>query len=327
MADDVPIGKIMLALGLFAAFAVLLYGAAGPSFPFTPAFPSLDNPFNSRLNTTLAPIADNTTQPPATVVNNVGPSISHCTNSTAPVMDWYGCLRYQDMAGSYATLNFSRQVFWVNVSGPVGGAGNLPVFDATVTIQCLSTATTPVPLTVTLQNPTQFYGFGNQPLGTPQPLGGDCPTGGWANVTLRIDFPTFYPTLSNFTGLALTISGASPYNISVSFARVDIEFGTVQECRYDGTLIGATAYIGCQILVGAQFVYNFGRLIINIIGYIFAWVGVVASLIGNGVSVLVWLFTVPGMPLPFQLVIDALIAGSFTIMVLGVTRIIRGSNQ
>jgi hypothetical protein len=331
-SDSEIMAKVSLCLGVIAFLAIMIFGQNnGPTLPFIATFPSFSNPFNSdRQQTTVGIISENTTQPPATIVNNRGTAaVPNCVNSTSPTGNWFGCVRTQDDIGSYVTLNFTRQVFWVNISN-IEAASNLPVFDILLTIQCQSTDVSNVPMSFTVRSQDSSFitGIGNQPLGTPPPLGIDCPTSGWTNITGRIDYPHFFPTVTQFNSLALTVSGGSPqfpfFNVSVSYVSVTFEYGAYPECMFTGDIVSATAYIGCQIISFGTFLIKVFQLIVNVIVFVGSWLWTLVQLIGNFFAVVAWLYNIPGVPAPIQLFIDAVVTGLIASLLLILVRTLRG---
>src|SRR6266511_4164442 len=105
MSDTAQLQRIIIALGIVAAFVVLMYSemgiTGGPAYPFSPTPPSFSNPFDTRFRFTLNPVADGVNSPPSVTDTD---TIPDCTPTNTA---WWGCLVTHDGAISYVTVTSS----------------------------------------------------------------------------------------------------------------------------------------------------------------------------------------------------------------------------
>ncbi len=323
MSDDTALGRIVLVIVLTAAFALLLYGAAGPSFPFAPATPVFVNPFDLRFRFDLPFNRDIAATGPASVTNT-GPADPNCIPSpTQPSSAWFDCINSPDADMSFVTVNATRNQFrtgYQTVSGvPLGN----PVMDVIITAQCRSGVGTDRTVDFI------FYRGNNvTDLIADIQSFAMCGTTSFANYTVDGSFVRIRPTVNDLSGGHLNVvaftgppsNNSSP--IDFSYIRLDFVAGTEPEC----TVTNALDYVGCTIQGFFNFLMRFGTLLLNIILYITGWVIAVVQTITNVLSVVVWLFAIPKMPLLFQLILDALLITAFGMLLLAIARVVRGSN-
>ncbi len=320
MSDDSALGRIILVIVLTAAFAVLLYGSAGPSFPFAPTTPTFVNPFDLRFRFTLSFDRDIATTGPASVTNNGAADPNCVTSASQPASAWFDCINSSDSDVTYDTVNLTRNQFRTGyqvVSGiPIGN----PIMDVIITAQCRSGVGT---------NRTVDFIFyrGNNVTDLIADIQtfSICGSTSFTNYTTDGSLSGSGKTVNDFSGghlnVVLFVVGNNTSPADFSYIRLDFVAATEPQC----TVTTALDYIGCTLQGFFSFIVRLGTLVLNLILYVTDWVVVVVQYITNALSVIVWLFAVPGMPPLFQYILDALLIAAFGVLLLAGVRIVRGS--
>ncbi len=312
-SDTAQIQRTIVALGLIAAFAVLMYAEmgipGGPPSISTPAYPTFANPFDATLQVVLPVVADSYPPGPASATDN-GATPS-CTTATTPTSNFWGCVSTHDGTTSYVTVDATNSAFEVTLAAADGIPGGLPVLGVLVDTQCRAVGGTNETITYTFNSP----GF----TVTTQGL---CVAGsGYTDTSSYNQFDYVHPTVTGFSGSDIQMTVSTPFTADVSFIKVTLVYGTTAECSSGNSL----TYIGCIISGFVDFFVKLGRLAFNAVIYVFSWVFVIASFIASVFGILAWLFAIPGVPPEIQLVLDALLSAMAFVLLFNVAKLVRGN--
>src|SRR6266566_1484597 len=307
MSGDVPIARAMVFLGFIAAFAILLYGNGGPSMPFAPSFPVLQNPFGSQ--TFFSDFVTDGTDAPTNVRGNSPEQAGYCDHQESPgTSDWFGCVNSPDAAGSYVTFGQLDPDFQV-VLGTITTAGSYLVTSVDVSIQCHGNGDAAY---------VDIGGFLSTANG---PFPGACETGGDTNTNdgykfVNITLETLQAGLhvTDFSGATVQVYPVPPTEgspndlLTVSYVRITIHASPDAGCGSGDTV--------CQIAAIGLLLVRFGQLGIAIVLWVLGWLAYAAQLIGNFVAVIAWCYAIPGMPTFIQFFVDAYLTGVLAILTL-----------
>jgi hypothetical protein len=322
--------RSLFVLGIAAFMAVAIFGGAGPTQPFQPVFPTFSNPYSAITQGSLtvgSPTRDVTTRQDATtncpVLNatrQVCATFSGCDNTSAGrqncLNDEINRKNFMEVSTTQSTLPFlGAAVLFFNVSNTQAYA-NIPwdsvrYFKLTVVCQTIQGDTNVIWFMAlgTMGNSGNFY--------TPV----ECPRSAITITTFEqvvpagfhLAVPSFFYGLdtgdSYEAAFSLGTWNESGVQPKARIYYINIQFST-----------DAPGGSGCQAPTGAWFpwadelacslsnfgnqVYTFARFIIEGLWYILQWFIAIGQHITNYLAVLVWLYSIPGMPFVIQAFLD-----------------------
>src|SRR6266545_2422776 len=138
MSDSSELGTAALVLGIIAAFAIMLYGDAGPTIPMITA-PSFVNPVGQQYAYILLPVDDGTitslSDPPQAAQSDG--TTTGCTTASPPVSDWWGCVATEDGSATWDEIESSGDSGFSVFMGTTGNvASGMLLISIDITIQC-----------------------------------------------------------------------------------------------------------------------------------------------------------------------------------------------
>jgi len=329
MSGDVPIARAMVFLGFIAAFAILLYGNGGPTMPFAPSFPGFHNPFDAQSALqTLYPNGPQLTTSTFYLGTAVGTNNGCADDNT----NYWKCLRdYNgtDSNQSYLSLTtpYPDLVFTAYVNFALtGDSGNGHVLQSISTdVWCRSADTTEgLSLDLVTYGDELDDGSGIEHIFANHPISiQSCPLyPEWGRVTIENDVTTQPNSGARHFVLQLgTQKNITGKHLQISTVVTRMLFSDETSCT--GGDFFTT--LGCQLSSYGTFIVRLGLLGLNIVMWVLGWLAYAGQLIGNFVAVIAWCYAIPGMPLPFQLFIDAYLTGVLGILVLKLISLIRGN--
>jgi len=317
MSDTTGLAKMLMALGVvFLLVGLLIPGEDAPWEQMVTnlsaqTFPTFVNPFSSiRTNFSMIPVADGNNGPASATDNN---AFAGCTNATSPSTDYWECVATEDAEVSYVGITVADDQFEVNLSSEGGVPTNLPVLWVTVSVQCNTTgAEAPFQIALEEADGSLIAQF-------------DMPAceGDWITVVRQNEFVPARPTTGQFNGGRAQPVFSSGF-ANISFISVNVFYNTEPECSPADTL----TYIGCLIGQTLVVLFKVALIAINAVIFgvqlIFYGLTVGAILFGGFLSVIQFLFAVPGAPIVVQALIDIVLAGMIFTLLLTVVRLIRG---
>lgn len=281
------------------------------------SFPQFTNPFDSRGSVEMFGAADGNSTP-AQVVNADPTNITHCTQSTNPTANWYGCLLIADQATAYVMTNATHPAIKLNLSDAVGTSGGSVVLTLFATIQCKATGISPVTTKVDfIFERTNGSVFEFAQYAT-------CNPGDFANNTLRVDF-TAQPraSVADYADGKVYIQGqGSTNNIAVSYFHLRLEY-TDPDCAGADTL----TYIGCVFGQAFRVLFNVVLFIVNgliFVGQVLIWF---VGMIGTFFSSILSLVGVDGAPPVIAGFVGILLLGLFFYVAFVVMGKVRGTGN
>ena len=337
--------KTLFALSIISLLAIMVYGDAGPTQPFDVTVPTFSDPFAARSFTFT--ISADGFFAPLNVRGDSAVDAGYCDADEYPVdNDWYGCLNTPDRNGTYLTTGFggSSEKVSVNLSGfPDSTVSSWRAVSVSVKFQCkgdgsgigfdFSNGTNPVFLRVSdAAGKSSCHKIGTAANDDSNEAAG------YVNVTLTEDvtLADIRPAESarGIGGANLTINNGGAIGdddlLFVSYVAVTVRYQRSVDCSFQDAgnpwdnIVRATYFIGC---VGAAFATFFFDLIafgLNLVFYLGAWVVFIGAIVGNALAVVAWLYAIPGMPLPFQVILDAILTVMLAIIGMEFFALIRG---
>ncbi|SRR6266568_1258694 len=317
MSEDIHVARAMLFLGFIAAFAILLYGNGGPTMPFAPSFPVLQNPFGPQ--TFYADFVANGPDEPTNIRGNNPSQTGYCEHAETPITteSWYGCLNSPDKAGSYVTFGTLDPLFNV-VLGTISTTGSYLVTSVDISVQCHGFGD------------AAYVDIGGLVSTANGPFPGPCETAGDTNldsgyrfVNVTIETTSAGIHVTDLSGATVDLypvqpaGGSSNDLLTASYVRITIHASPDAGC--------APGDQACELAAIGLLIVRFGQLVISVILWVLGWLAYAAQLIGNFVSVIAWCYAIPGMPLPIQLFVDAYLTGVLGILALKLVSLIRGN--
>lgn len=303
--------KTLFILSIISAFAVLLYGGAGPVLFFSPTAPTFTNPFSDTIVGNASYFADGPSKIDQSFFFYSPPSFVGCTNNSYSRVR---CINTDDGEGSYIRFHFGdvsyqAEAVLFNITPPgLIGAGHMSVTQVTFTISCRTVRT--------LTNVSPLFDFViggggmGDAIGTPFT---SCPVsdGAFQRMIYTVNYPGGINNLSNTQGFnayifashrdAFNNATARNGTLDISYIRVDLQLGTVATCEApQGAWIPGLDVLGCI----------FGRiwqLSLNVILWIVGWFIFGGQIVINAVTVIVWLYAIPNMPSIIQTFVSAVV--------------------
>lgn len=318
--------RSLLVLGIISFMAILIFAEAGPIQPFQPVIPTFVNPFDEGNQ------VNRFTSVPTTPIRN--------TTGSAPFVTWVGCsnttsgrqfcVNSNDFDRSYFQVNFTNDE--ATAHGFLFNITNRALQDATennirryiLTISCR---------TETGERPAifeaQVYGvFSVSTL--------VCPFGDFHRIVFDKSTPG---------GIGAFGPGNSDGQITFRNSD-DIESGTPYEARVQLSFVmleviegDTTSGTGCESPEGAWFPWadeiacaigQFGQIVWKFIlltarGFIYIgeWFVTVGQYILNYLAVIVWLYSIPGMPLILQGFVDVFVTVLFGAIAIEIFRLLK----
>jgi len=348
MAQAHHLIRSLMLLGVIMFLAFEMFPSA-PQFPVLAA-PNFNNPFQ----------VDTFTNPLHPVANSLpfsAPSVG-CQNWT-----YYVCLQSNDANQSYIHLQFvnASNACYTNGTNPPDRCG-IAVFNMqggiptkstvtgfTISIVCRGTTATPAKFMIFIRalgerttrqcsqsNDFQLlqFNYGGNVTGNIEP-GGACY---WSDIfafaasgnpcTVDQD-PTHFPGVQ-FAIEVCGINGICPDSDGISgefditYVHVDVRSETPSGATCSGTNDWFSNQ-ACQIGRGVDTAVKMGIFFVNGIVFIFAWGQQFFGIVTTLISLLVWLYAIPGMPQPIQLLFDVYVTTNIIYLIFTVAQLVRGA--
>lgn len=339
------LSRTIIALGLVAMFAVLLFGDTAPALPTVSNLPEFDNPFNARTAYLLQPDADLDTDPPATAIDEfetggTGVDDPTCDTGNAAFLagagEFWGCLTNRgepegpprpetepDDFQTRVTLGPGNNAFTVSLEAKQGGSGDNYVSSLRVHFQCNGASITSVGVVFSFQTAAGV------PFGTDSPEV-RCKPNVWADYIADYGIQLADPsgvapiTTSDFNNARLIYQDTGREDLGVgshlvSQLYVEIEYSAARVCTG-----GFAERFWCQGEQMFAFSIMFGQGIMNAFAFIFEWAAFIFDYIISIFEIIAWLYAIPGMPLPLQVFVDVFITAMAVTIIVEVARMIRG---
>jgi len=353
MAEGTTLVRVIVAIGVIALMATFLYPAGGvPALDNLGALPEFDNPFAPRTFTfTMGD--DNTSEAlfkPLNVRGDEAVIAGYCDADEFPVdNDWFGCLNSPDQNHTYLTSGFGG--FSNGISVDLGGFPDTNslwrVMDLSVTFQCKSKGSG-------IQ--FQFTGPGAQSIGNV----GDAPgesschridtipdddfnqAAGYANATLvsteDLEFAGVFTTgPRGFAEANMLIQNGGAFGeddlFTISYAAVTVTFQRSADCDFTPSgnpfddIVRATFYVGCVFQAFFTFLWDAINFAFNFLTFIGAWFVYILTFVVAMVSVVAWLYAIPGMPTFAQVILDVILTALIGFLAFTVIKLLRGSGE
>lgn len=295
--------KTMFVLSLVSAFAIMLYGASGPSMPFNAQTPKYTN-FLNGVQTTPG-ISSNFTVHLSGVGINAPDSVTGC-----PSNRWDKCIDDNNFTSGIVTFHGNVSVLLQNGYPVIGGL----VQGITFGVSCYQhtlVGGTGLTFNFSLADGTQFISTSRSPVCQFVPLGfpgfltaiwtislSPMPIEKFMSATLDID--TIGPLPNNHVNTSLSILQMQFYvqrSITTTCPAGDIACAFIHS--FDAVIQPLN-----NLLAG---LWNGFTLFINVFIYFGGWVTFIVFTLANYVSVLVWFYSIPGLPGPIQAFVSVIV--------------------
>jgi len=321
--------KTLFILSLVAVFAVMLFSSSstgGLALPFSPITPQFTNPFDrpTTLLSTYSGIVDSPIEWADGIGNFIGfgavPSFVGCDiNGTLNETSRANCLNSRDGTVSYmrsgtSLNNYTAMLFnWTNRDIMLITGSQIRTI--TITMDCWSDLTDPnVPRIV-----FNLAGQSSAVLFCPKSLYAtevvwQIQASGWNTPEIIYTSKGQFMAALGIFGNDHTVFNDGTYvsYTSFSYIRIDIQVDTS-----GGTNTGCQAPQGawfpwidetaCAILQFGTVIWNGLLFVFNGLIYIGGWLVFIGQNIANYLSVLAWLFAIPGLPVIIQTFVDSIL--------------------
>lgn len=310
--------RTLVVLSLVAMFAVVVYEGSGPTVPYDPQVPAFTNPFDE-LQTKFSNITAVPDYPfQIDEVNDWEVTVSGCDEGSYDTLD---CINTNDRENSYIRFNVPstnqlRVMFNWSYPGLME-IDHTQVRRVFYTISCRTQTANITPPFIVMAGMALTTNYNS------------CPRGdSFATISLQRDYPSgaqdfildiLYSTFEGY----ISLEHQTPENqqtsgiVDVSFIRLDIVLTTVQGCRApDGAWFPGLDEFACGLGVIGDIAWKGLVFIFNGFIYLAQWFINIGQYVANGLSVIAWLYTIPGLPIYIQGFVDVIV--SLWIVVLGI---------
>jgi hypothetical protein len=109
-------------------------------------------------------------------------------------------------------------------------------------------------------------------------------------------------------------AGATSDLLQISYVSVTLTYQVDSGCSLISNadiftnVANAVGYIGCEIQAGINFLIDLAHGGINFFLYLVDWASFIIQTLGNYLSILAWLYGIPGLPSPLQALVDGVVS-------------------
>lgn len=289
--------KTMFMLTIVASFGVMLYGPNGPAVPFNPQIPkfTLTNPMDAVYqHAVLIPVANGTVFPQDKPMN-----VTNCLMSA-----YFYCMDPGGTAGKYLSISgigLNNNNVTVKIDSPLTYGGAQAVITTQIAMFCNSTDNN-------TNNIGMYFSDLDPPLtGISYAPSISCKTGPmrmqFLNDSSAVNAGLIYVNFS--TRYVQIFTGSDLVNIGLFY--ITLGLSAQNRCTNTNSLFGV---ICVMQNVGTVILQIFATIWVGIVTFflfIGGWTVFIFQTIANYITILIWLYTIPGLPFILQTLVSSIV--------------------